>query len=141
MVLIAGCRQSKRSGHLGFFNDASAYTSSRRKSVYAQNRELEALEARIKAAEERLKQAGSESSTLTTTKNQSPERASETAKAIFTTMETSQILEEVSDVHEQPAGGETRMSNEYVIVERPRAAKRRGSQAHESNSHDEQHSE
>ena len=52
-----------------------------------------------------------------------------------------EIPEEAAEGHEQPAGGEARMSNEYVVVERPLTAKRQGSQAHESHSHDEQHSE
>jgi len=108
--------------------------SSRRRSVYAQNRELEALEARIKAAEERLRQAGSDSNTPAATKNHSDERTSETAKSIFATMETTRIPEEVPEEHEQSAGGEGRTSNEYVVVERPRAMERQGSQAHESQS-------
>ena len=125
---------------------ASAYTSSRRKSVYAQNRELEALEARIKAAEERLRQAGSESGTSTASKSHSPERASETAKSIFATMETTRIPEEVPEEQEQAAGEEaktpiSRTSNEYVVVERPRAAERQESQSHEPHSDNEEDSE
>ena len=56
-------------------------------------------------------------------------------------MDTARIPEKVPEGHDQPAGGEARISNEYVVVERPRAVNRQGSQAHESHSHDEQHSE
>lgn len=123
------------------------YNSCRRKSVYAQNRQLEELEARIKAAEERLKQAGSESATPTASKNHSPERASETTKSIFSTMETNRIPEEVPEEEEPAPREEARTpisttSNEYVVVERPRFRRRRRVDADDSDSNnEEQHSE
>jgi len=123
---------------------------SRRKSVFAQNRQLEELQARIKAAEERLKQAGSESGTPTASASHSPERSSDAAKSIFATMETTRIPEQVPEEeeqdHEQSAVEEARTpisttSNEYVVVERPRFRRRKNVQADDYDSNNEEESE
>jgi hypothetical protein len=100
--------------------------SPRRKSVYTQNRQLEELEARIRAAEERLKQSGisgpEPAAGPSTLQSHSPERASDTAKSIFTTMETNRIPEE----EEEPSALEeaktpaSTTDNEFVVVDRPR---------------------
>ena len=90
----------------------------RRKSVFQQNQELEDLQARIRAAEARLKAAGSAEVSPSSSTANSPQRNA--AKAIFATMAAPPIPEEPEAEGAEPRSPDSTPSGEYIVVERPK---------------------